>query len=101
MPGVLPRRICRSTRRVPVRPGRSNGTLSGLGAGRHHSTWTWVTRMVRRTLQIRGNLEQSYGDVLTTDVLSSLEALAAFDGDRRTLMASRIARRAARAAQGQ
>ena len=57
--------------------------------------------MVRRTLQIRGNLEQSYGDVLTPDVLSALEALAPFDGDRRTLMAARIARRAARAGQQQ
>ncbi len=49
------------------------------------------------TLEIRGNLQTAYPDVYTPDVLGALEALAAFDDDRRAVMAARIARRADRA----
>jgi malate synthase len=48
-------------------------------------------------LELRANLETSYGDVLTPEVLTALEALAGFDADRKAIMAARIERRAARA----
>ncbi len=48
-------------------------------------------------LELRANLEDAYSDVLTTEVLAALEALAPLNGDRHTVMAARIARRAARA----
>src|SRR4051794_20113223 len=48
-------------------------------------------------LELRANLENAYSDVLTTEVLAALEALAPLNGDRHTVMAARIARRAARA----
>ncbi len=48
-------------------------------------------------LQIRGNLETTYADVLTPQALAALEALAHFDPDRKAIMASRMTRRAARA----
>jgi malate synthase len=50
-----------------------------------------------RRLEIRGTLENDYNDVLTPAAVGALEALAGFDADRKTIMASRIARRAARA----
>src|SRR5437763_2200809 len=50
-----------------------------------------------RRLEIRANLEASYGDVLTQEAVSALEALAGFDDDRKAIMAARIDRRAARA----
>src|SRR5438309_615574 len=53
--------------------------------------------MVPRRLEIRANLEASYGDVLTQEAVSALEALAGFDDDRKAIMAARIDRRAARA----
>src|ERR1700722_18786869 len=56
--------------------------------------------MVWRGLEIRGNLDQLYPDVLTQEAIGALEALAAFDADRKLLMAARIERRAARARDG-
>jgi malate synthase len=47
-------------------------------------------------LEIRHNLRDAYSDVFTPEVLDALHALAPFDADRQALMASRIARRAAR-----
>ena len=49
------------------------------------------------SLEARDNLLPAYVDVLTPDVTSALEALAPFDTDRRALMETRLARRAARA----
>ena len=49
------------------------------------------------TLEVRDNLLPACADVLTADVRSALEALAPFDADRRALMETRLARRAARA----
>ena len=57
--------------------------------------------MGTRALEIRANLQTSYGDVLTREALSALEALAAFDADRKAIMAARIERRAARARSGE
>src|SRR6185503_6608532 len=54
-------------------------------------------RLTSRTIQIRGDLNQTYADVLTRDAVGALEALATFDADRRAVMAARITRRAARA----
>jgi malate synthase len=48
-------------------------------------------------LEIRGNLATTYQDIYTPEVLAALDALAHFDGDRRTLMAARTERRAVRA----
>src|SRR5947209_11309925 len=53
--------------------------------------------MAGRKLEIRGNLERAYADVLTPEAVAALEALAGLDADRKALMAARIARRAARA----
>jgi len=53
--------------------------------------------MPSRTLEIRGNLQTSYPDVFTPEVLSALAALAPLDADRKAVMKARIARRAARA----
>ena len=53
--------------------------------------------MGTRRLEIRANLETSYSDVLTPEALTELESLAGFDADRKTIMAGRIERRAARA----
>jgi malate synthase len=52
-------------------------------------------------LEIRGNLERHYPDVLTPPALAALEALAPLDQHRRELMAARIRRRAGRARDGQ
>ena len=49
------------------------------------------------TLQIRGDLERRYPDVLTPDALAALAALACFDAQRVALMAARLERRARRA----
>jgi malate synthase len=49
-------------------------------------------------LEIRPAALASYADVLTPTVVAALEALASFDDDRHALMAARLARRAARAA---
>jgi malate synthase len=53
--------------------------------------------MAARKLEIRGNLESAYADVLTPEALAALEALAPLDADRKAVMAARIERRAARA----
>ena len=48
-------------------------------------------------LQIRGTLAATYADVLTSEALAALNALATLDADRKTVMQTRIARRTARA----
>ena len=53
--------------------------------------------MSARRLQVRGDLENEYKDVLTLEAVEALEALAGLDADRKTVMAARIARRAQRA----
>ncbi len=53
--------------------------------------------MAARKLEIRGNLENAYADVFTPEAVAALEALADWDAERKTVMAARIARRAARA----
>src|SRR5438046_75917 len=53
--------------------------------------------MAARKLEIRGDLERAYADVLNREAMAALEALAPLDGDRKALMAARIERRAARA----
>jgi malate synthase len=53
--------------------------------------------MAARKLEIRGNLENAYADVFTPEAVAALEALAAFDTDRKAVMATRIERRAERA----
>ena len=53
--------------------------------------------MGTRMLEIRGSLENDYRDVLTSEAVSALEALAGFDADRKAIMAARIERRAIRA----
>src|SRR5437899_12792061 len=50
-----------------------------------------------RRLEIRANLETSYGDILTREALTALEALGGLDAERKAIMAARIERRAARA----
>jgi malate synthase len=57
--------------------------------------------MAWRELEIRGNLDRAYPDVLTEEAIAALEALAHFDADRKSLMAARIDRRAARARNAQ
>src|SRR5438094_575261 len=52
-------------------------------------------------LEIRGNLQTEYADVLTGPALDTLGALAPFDADRTAVMQARIERRAARAKQRQ
>ncbi len=52
--------------------------------------------MTARTFEIRGTLETSYPDVYTPEALAALTALAPLDADRKAVMQSRIARRAAR-----
>ena len=46
-----------------------------------------------RKLEIRGGLEQSYGDVYTTEVIAAMSALASFNDDRRELLGLRLQRR--------
>ena len=52
--------------------------------------------MGTRSFEIRGNLESEYQDVFTREALDAIEALARFDAERRAVLASRTARRAAR-----
>jgi malate synthase len=52
-------------------------------------------------LEIRGNLDSSYADVYTREALTTLRALAPLDADRRAVMATRLERRTARAANRQ
>src|SRR5690349_3988624 len=49
------------------------------------------------TFEIRSNLDKQYADVFTSQVFDTLQALAHLDADRKAVMASRIARRTARA----
>ena len=53
---------------------------------------------VSHRIEIRPGLESQYPDVLTPAVIAALDQLAAFDGDRKAVMAARIRRRADRAA---
>lgn len=53
--------------------------------------------MAGQKLEIRGNLQSTYPDILTADALAALDVLAELDTDRKTIMAARIQRRAARA----
>src|SRR5215831_13368990 len=53
--------------------------------------------MAARKLEIRGNFENTYADVFTPEAVAALEALAAFDADRKAVMAARMERRAERA----
>jgi malate synthase len=53
--------------------------------------------MTSRKLEIRGNLQTAYADVLTPEVLTALEELAPQDDDRKRVMSARIDRRMARA----
>jgi malate synthase len=53
--------------------------------------------MSSRTLEIRGNLEESYQDLFTPEAVRALEALAGLDAERKAIMTARIHRRAARA----
>ena len=49
------------------------------------------------SLQINPDVESKYQDIYTPQVKAALEALASFDGDRKTLMRQRSERRAVRA----
>ncbi|MGQ0732358.1 MAG: malate synthase [Acidobacteriota bacterium] len=57
--------------------------------------------MQTHTLETRATVAREYEDVVTTDAMRALEALAPLDERRRDLMGGRIARRAARARAGQ
>ena len=48
-------------------------------------------------IQIRSGLAREYADVLTTEALDAIGALAPLDADRKAVMAARIARRSDRA----
>src|SRR5438093_13721203 len=87
-----------------LRAGRPPSGRRERPAWRHPSAVTlWgvtnhrmdVTVTGSRALEIRGNLERIYPDVLTAEVIVALEALAPFDADRKAVMAGPIARRAA------
>ena len=45
------------------------------------------------TLQIRDNIEQSYGDVYTPEALEALEFMARYNGEQKALMEKRTQRR--------
>ena len=49
-------------------------------------------------MRIRDDLQQTYRDIYTSEVLAALEALAPFNARRRQLMAERIGRRQRRMA---
>ena len=53
------------------------------------------------TLEFRKTTQSDYPDVITTDAVSALNALARFDTDRKRLMDERIQRRAQRASRQQ
>src|SRR5215471_4058807 len=53
--------------------------------------------MGTRSFEIRGNLESEYRDVFTPEALEAIEVLSKFDAERKAVLASRTARRAARA----
>ena len=52
-------------------------------------------------LEIRDTAKAAYADVFTRDVIESLHVLAPLDDDRRSVMATRLARRAARDVKGE
>ncbi len=60
-----------------------------------------ASRGVESQLEVRGNLQSEYQDVLTPRALALLESLAPLDADRQSLMAARIERRRSRAEAGQ
>ena len=47
-------------------------------------------------LKIRNNLENSYSDIFTQEVLTALEFLAKYNSDQKALMRKRIERRTKR-----
>jgi malate synthase len=47
-------------------------------------------------LQLRGNIGLAYDDVMTSEAVAALNALTAFDADRRQIMQARLDRRTAR-----
>ena len=49
------------------------------------------------SLEFRKTVKADYPDVITTEAITALEALAPFDATRKALMAARIERRADRA----
>ena len=53
--------------------------------------------MAAQALEIRGNLQNDYQDILTGEALDALNALAGLDQDRQALMKARIERRNNRA----
>jgi malate synthase len=53
--------------------------------------------MPQRPFEIRASLEATYPDVFTPDALAALAALAPLDVERKSIMNTRLARRAARA----
>jgi malate synthase len=59
-----------------------------------------MTGRIAGTLELRSGIAARYDDVLTAEVLDTLEALAAFDEDRKRLMRERIERRLRRAQEG-
>ncbi len=59
-----------------------------------------IARTPGNALEIGANLEISYRDVLTPDAMAALAALAPFESERRTIMATRLERRAERASDG-
>ena len=56
---------------------------------------------IMNALEFRSTVKTDYADVLTTDAIQALEALAHFDADRKQLMADRIQRREQRAVERQ
>jgi len=52
--------------------------------------------MILNDLQIRENLQETYGDIYTEEALSALSSLAHFNSEIEEVMTSRIKRRAAR-----
>jgi malate synthase len=57
--------------------------------------------MTAAALQFRGNVRSDYADVYTPEAVAALEALIAFDAERKSVMASRIERRNRRAVGGE
>ena len=52
--------------------------------------------MIPNNLNIRDNLQETYGDIYTEEALSALSSMAHFNSEIQMVMASRIKRRAAR-----
>jgi malate synthase len=56
-----------------------------------------MSTALSRRIEVRPGVASQYADVLTPDVLTTLDALAVLDADRKAVMNARIARRADRA----